>query len=196
MAQLHQEQKQEDALAPVQAHKWDILKSYQIPDPWQPPQVTLNWTQHTAWGPTISRHMTNWMLQCRWPKEASDDAVASIGVSWYELVLSFMKYTGMFFPLRRHDNQGREILIPFRSRQEVDAYGVKFSEFANTFCNLLSAIHWTLVGGPLAHATKESWVKSMFVQGSFDIHKWLCTETCFPTPGLGIWGVATFSSWT
>jgi hypothetical protein len=77
--------------------------------------------------------MLSWMQQFRWPKETSSDELATIGISWYELVLSFMRYSEMFFPLRRSDNHGREHLIPFKSRQQVEAYGVKFSEFANTF---------------------------------------------------------------
>ena len=123
--------------------------------------------------------MTNWMLQCRWPKEASDDAVASIGVSWYELVLSFMKYTGMFFPLRRHDNQGREILIPFRSRQEVDAYGVKFSEFANTFA--IFYLQFTgLLSEDLWPCYERKLVKSMFVQGASIFTSGFAQRPVFP----------------
>lgn len=165
MAQLQQEQKKEDTLEPVQTSKWDALKEYHVVDCWVAPNIVLNWTRHTAWGPTIAAHMLSWMQQFRWPKEASNDELATIGISWYELVLSFMRYSEMFFPLRRSDNHGREHLIPFKSRQQVEAYGVKFSEFANTFAifylqftGLLSTDIWPCYDRKL--------VKSLFVQGA------------------------------
>ena len=165
MAQLQAEQVSEENLDPGNRTTWEVLKTYHVVEPWVGPRITLNWTKHTAWGPHISRHMLDWMQKFRWPSDDSQDEVASIGVSWYELVLSFMKHAGLFFPLRRHDNQGREILVPFRNRQEVEAYGVKFSEFATTF-----AIYFLQFTGLLSEeiwpACDRRLVKSMFVQGS------------------------------
>lgn len=141
------------------------MKQYDISDPWIPPAIQLNWTRHTAWGNHISRLMLAWMLQFRWPKHETDEEIAAVGISWYELVLSFMKFSGMFFPLRRIDSKGREILIPFKNRQEVDAYNCKFSEFANTF-----AIYYLQFTGLLSVAIWPNFdrklVKSVFVQGA------------------------------
>ena len=165
MAQLQAEKVSEENLDPGNRTTWEVLKTYHVVEPWVGPRITLNWTKHTAWGPHISRHMLDWMQKFRWPSDDSQDEVASIGVSWYELVLSFMKHAGLFFPLRRHDNQGREILVPFRNRQEVEAYGVKFSEFATTFA--INFLQFTgLLSEEIWPACDRRLVKSMFVQGS------------------------------
>lgn len=142
---------------------WD--KIYHVVDCWVAPNIVLNWTRHTAWGPTIATHMLSWMQQFRWPKETSSDELATIGISWYELVLSFMRYSEMFFPLRRSDNHGREHLIPFKSRQQVEAYGVKFSEFANTFA--IFYLQFTgLLSTDIWPGYDRKLVKSLFVQGA------------------------------
>jgi hypothetical protein len=165
MAQLQQEKQQEDNLTPVAINKWDILRTYTIDDPWTPPIIQLNWTMHTAWGPYVGQKMMTWMQQCLWPKQALHTEAATVGISWYELVLSFMQHAQMFLPLRRKDRSGREFLIPFRNKQEVAAHQVKFSEFANTF-----SIYFLQFTGLLS---EEIWpgfdrklVKSLFVQGA------------------------------
>ena len=63
------------------------------------------------------------------------------------------------------DRRGKEIVVPFKSRQEVEAYNVKFSEFANTF-----SIYYMQFTGLLSD---EIWpgyerklVKSLYVQGA------------------------------
>ena len=96
MAQLHQEQKHEDSVMGTPRPTWEQLKTFQIDDPWQPPIVRLNWTRHSAWGPTISQLMLQWMMQFRWPREARNDDVTAIGISWYELVLFFMRFSELF----------------------------------------------------------------------------------------------------
>ena len=165
MAQINQTNQHEENLAPHNVNKWSILKQYSIDDPWVAPAIQLNWTRHTAWGFQLAHHMLDWMQQLKWPKTESQDEIMTIGVSWYELVLSFMKHAGFFLPLRRTDNQGREILLPFRNRQEVVACGAKFSEFANTF-----AIFYLQFTGLLSDAIWPGYdrklVKSLFVQGS------------------------------
>ena len=165
MAQLQQEAKQEENLEAVSLHKWDTLKHHSINDHWIPPPVRLNWTQYSAWGHWIGQRMFAWMMQCHWPKHALDSEMSTIGVSWYELALSFMKFAEVFLPLRRMDRRGKEILVPFKSRQEVEAYNVKFSEFANTF-----SIYYMQFTGLLSD---EIWpgyerklVKSLYVQGA------------------------------
>ena len=179
MAQLQSEAKQEDTLAPVMQHRWEILKTYTVRDVWIPPTIHLNWTRDTAWGPKLGQLMLAWMLQFRWPKQADDSEVASIGVSWYELALSFMRFSEMFFPLRRADRRGNDILIPFRNRAEVEAYNVRFSEFANTFAifylqftGLLSADIWPNYDRKL--------VKSLFVQGGKFFTSGFTQRPCFP----------------
>ena len=89
----------EENLDPGNRTTWEVLKTYHVVEPWVGPRITLNWTKHTAWGPHISRHMLDWMQKFRWPSDDSQDEVASIGVSWYELVLSFMKTCWTVFSL-------------------------------------------------------------------------------------------------
>ena len=165
MAQLQQATKNEEGLEPLHRPQWEILKQHCIADPWTPSVIQLNWTQHTAWGPRLGQHMLNWMLQFRWPKTEGDSEHLTIGISWYELALSFMRFSGTFLPLRRQNRRGIEILVPFRNTQDVQAYNVKFSEFATTFAifylqftGLLSASIWPNYDRKL--------VKSLFVQGA------------------------------
>ena len=165
MAQLQLEKQREDNLTPVVLNKWDMLRNYTIDQPWAPPIIQLNWTMHTAWGPYVGQKMLTWMQNCRWPQQALHTEAAEVGVSWYELVLSFMQHAKMFLPLRRKDRSGREFLIPFRNKQEVAAHRVRFSEFANTF-----SIYFLQFTGRIS---EDIWpgfdrklVKSLFVQGA------------------------------
>ena len=165
MACLHKETQHDENAAREVAFNWDCLKIYKVDLPWTPPRLRLDWTHDCAWGPWLARQMVEWMREFRWPQTPDQVPHQSIGVSWYELVLSFMQYTKMFFPLRREDGKGNETLVTFKNRAMAMGHNAKFSEFAMTFSifflqitGLLSDLVWPKLDRQL--------VKAMFVQGT------------------------------
>ena len=165
MACLHKETQHDENAAREVAFNWDCLKTYKVDPPWTPPHLRLDWTHDCAWGPWLARQMVQWMREFRWPQTPDQVPHQNIGVSWYALVLSFMQYTKMFFPLRREDGKGNETLVTFKNRAMAMGHNVKFSEFAMTFsifflqiAGLLSDMVWPKLDRQL--------VKAMFVQGT------------------------------
>lgn len=68
-----------------QLTQWEVQKA------WMSPQPRINSSGECAWWNFIARRFHDWMKQIRWPQDV-DGPGDQFGVSWHELVLSFMFY--------------------------------------------------------------------------------------------------------
>lgn len=142
-----------------------LCASYATTHVFEQPQPGHTMLQESAWGPTLARAMLQWMQEFSWPTQPDQHELQRAGLTWYEMVVSFMLYTNMYFPLRSTGESGTEILLVLESDAEVEAYNLKFSDYANTF-----AIFYKQVVDLLQHriwpTVERGLVRSMYLQGA------------------------------
>ena len=142
-----------------------ICSNYSLTQVWKIPPAGHLMIQASAWGPTLAKDMLTWMRSFQWPVQPSQHELQSAGVTWYKLVISFMLFTGVFFPLRCSGDNGTEILLVAKSDAEIQALNFKFSDFANTFSMFYKQI-CDLIQYPVWPVVERGLVRSMYLQGS------------------------------
>eukprot|EP00435_Cladocopium_sp_Y103_P057303 s351_g19.t1 len=141
------------------------LQQYQVMPFWSSPPAAMNELAACAWGPTMARLIDGWMRQIRWPIEPVDSGDQALGTTWIEMVLSFTIYSQCFLPVKRASRDGVERLVAISSEAEVQALGVKLSEWANWFSIACKQICDLQDPSPMQPASRGL-VRSLYTQGA------------------------------
>eukprot|EP00438_Fugacium_kawagutii_P032099 Skav205702 [mRNA] locus=scaffold4631:33908:35092:- [translate_table: standard] len=141
------------------------LSGYAIPEMWPIPELRVNLTHFTAWGKTIGDSVVSWLRKLQWPTSEDQHTHQNWGVTWLELVLSWMLDTQLWLPVKRVSADGQERLVPLASAAEAQAYDVKFSELAHTMSKLVLQIE-TLLAPSLIPPIPRAQVKSLYYLGA------------------------------
>ena len=139
--------------------------AYSLTEVWTPPNQGLTMLQESAWGNTLATVMLDWMRSVEWPVRPDQHEFQSAGISWYELVVSFMYFSKIYFPLRCPGPNGSEVLRVLGSDAEVIALNQKFSDFANTFAIFFKQVT-DLVQFPAWPTVERGLVRSLYLQGA------------------------------
>ncbi|CAL1173897.1 unnamed protein product [Cladocopium goreaui] len=154
----------EQALPTRQAvfHK---LCQYQADPCWSRVAPQVQELRHCTWGPTLTAKLQDWCNQIRWPTNRADDEIQNAGLTWIEMVLSFMIFARCFLPVKRPGQEGVMMLTPIQSFAALKAYDVKLSELANLFaifCKQLQDLQDT----PIFPEVERGLVRSLYIQGA------------------------------
>lgn len=139
--------------------------AYSLTEVWTPPNQGLTMLQESAWGNTLATVMLDWMRSVEWPVRPDQHELQSAGISWYELLVSFMYFSKIYFPLRCPGPNGSEVLRVLGSDAEVIALNQKFSDFANTFAIFFKQVT-DLVQFPAWPTVERGLVRSLYLQGA------------------------------
>ena len=154
----------EQALPTRQAvfHK---LCQYQADPCWSRVAPQVQELRHCTWGPTLTAKLQDWCDQIRWPTNRTDDEIQNAGLTWIDMVLSFMIFARCFLPVKRPGQEGVMMLTPIQSFAALKAYDVKLSELANLFaifCKQLQDLQDT----PIFPEVERGLVRSLYIQGA------------------------------
>lgn len=102
--------------------------------------VRSQFYQYSYWGADLLQCVLQWLSHFRWP---SDDAALApehtgIGVSWMELMLSFMLFSGGYIPLHRRSPEPMPVFAWARSHAEPLAFNYPWNECASQFASIFS----------------------------------------------------------
>eukprot|EP00435_Cladocopium_sp_Y103_P046292 s717_g13.t1 len=123
------------ALSPKQK-----LAAWAVATPWPVPATGPCFFQFSPWGTTICNAVLGWMQQVVWNVETAitdDDP----GVSWLELLLSFVITTKIMPPIKRTLPNGQHILQTLEKWEDVEKHQIGLGEQANNFSNLVNQVH-------------------------------------------------------
>ncbi|CAL1157993.1 unnamed protein product, partial [Cladocopium goreaui] len=87
----------------------DILANWQVPYPRAAYDVGVTFLQYSAWGRPFADMVLQWMRQVEWPDTEEVDE-KDPGISWIELVTSFVLWSKIMPPLKRKDLAGTDFL--------------------------------------------------------------------------------------
>lgn len=133
-------QRQFDYTGPSMDEIFVQFSAYRVEQPWVMPTSQMKEHRQCAWGYTIATKVLQWAGQLRWPQLENLHPLQDDGITWIELVLSFMISQKVFLPLKREGREGRHILVPFATEAGLVAYQAKLSELAQTFSILCKQI--------------------------------------------------------
>eukprot|EP00438_Fugacium_kawagutii_P033243 Skav228427 [mRNA] locus=scaffold1325:335853:337982:- [translate_table: standard] len=146
----------------------DKLVRYAVEDPWPFPTPEVDHSRDFAWGTTWSVIFLDWISRFRWPQEEGLHSLQDLGITWIELAISLMLWADMWIPLRRQGHDFKDRLIIFSSYEDLSAYGVVLSEFADSVQQMCAQMQ-TLRDAPLFPEVRRQLVRSTYVQG-WSIH--------------------------
>eukprot|EP00438_Fugacium_kawagutii_P030218 Skav204129 [mRNA] locus=scaffold2473:102891:112311:+ [translate_table: standard] len=164
---------------------------------WELPTPTVDHGRDFAWGPTWSRLFLSWIEQLRWP---TDDTLElqEVGVTWIEMSMSLMLTSGMWLPLRRRAQDGKDRLVVFDTYDQLMAYDVSFAEFADTTQQMftqMAVLRDTALHPPVQRRLVTSGYLqgfSIHSSGLAEMHRWLaCTRLIAKVPVLSCWAYKT-----
>lgn len=101
----------------------------------------------------------------KWPNQGDLHQLQEDGVTWIELVLSFMISQRVLLPIKRKGQGGHEQLVAFSSVAELAAYEIKLSDLAQTFAILCKQMH-DLMDAPFLPPWDRGLVRSLYKLGS------------------------------
>jgi len=156
----------------------DILGAWNVEHVWSPPPPGLCLLQHSAWGRPLAEKVLAWMHEVKWPDESiphPDDP----GISWSEMVVSFMVHSGVILPLKRSRPSGVEYLQTFDSWDAALTFQVGLSELAHTFSNLVLQIRKLHAYDPWPQRPL-GFVRSLYQLGSAHQPAGVKTRPVFP----------------
>ena len=109
---------------------------------WKPPEILdITWLKFSSWGWQVATIVQTWLQGCRWPTDNSGPKGFTMGISWAELVFAISDMLGAWIPVRRHDNEGQEILLQPLTHAEALVHSVSLSEL----CYNMQQIFWQVV---------------------------------------------------
>ena len=115
--------------------------AWSVPQPWS---FVLDEAHQGAfftysyWGSSLLHCVLDWLHALQWG--LTQDAVpeASVGVSWMELLLSFMFFARSFVPVRRKGLKGEASFAWARCNTTAAAFGYTWNECATQFAHLVN----------------------------------------------------------
>ena len=112
-----------------------------------------------------------------------------LGISWSEMVVSFMVHSGVILPLKRSRPSGVEYLQTFDSWDAALTFQVGLSELAHTFSNLVLQIRKLHAYDPWPQRPL-GFVRSLYQLGSAHQPAGVKTRPVFPPPKAGVYAFA------
>ena len=127
--------------------------------------------------------LLDWASQIQWPNIDHPPDSADIGVSWMELVRSFMMYTQCYLPVHRKAPPEGHCFAWARSDTEAHAFNYSWNEIATQFASMFSQFA-SLCGHDVmpAHA-KRARICALYRQGAGSCVFWPEAKTCIPEAG-------------
>ena len=146
-----------------------FLASWHIPEPWS---FSLEDAQENAffshgyWGTSLLTCVLKWLHELRWASEAGAVAQATIGVSWMELVLSFMIFSQSYIPVRRRNAKGESSFAWAHSSAEAKAFSYTWNECATQFAHIVQQTISLSGCSPIPDYVHSARVCSLYRQGA------------------------------
>ena len=156
---------QPEQATPARTIDRQALANFAVPHPWPCPMGRFDKLDSCAFGGTLARRLVAWMRATQWPTAADQVPLQELGVSWIELALSFMLFSGLLLPVKRPDDAGHDRLLVLRTPSDADAHGVRLSELSSVF----SVMHYQvleLVAPTPWPPVPKTLNKSLYVQGA------------------------------
>lgn len=129
-----------DFSGPSMNDVFEQFANYEVEQTWCMPSSQMKELKQCTWGYTVATKVISWAQQLRWPDADNLHPLQADGVTWIELVLSFMISQRIFLPLKREGRAGKYILVTFENEAALAAYQGKLSELAQTFSILCKQI--------------------------------------------------------
>ena len=157
--------------------KWTIELAWQLD---APAIRDNNCFDYSYWGSSLMHHMLDWAGQIRWPQSLDPPCPADAGVSWMELVLSFMLYTQCYLPVHRKAPPDGHCFAWARSDSEAHAFNYSWNEVASQFSSMFSQFV-SLCGHPaLPDHVKRARISALYRQGAGSCVFGLVPRPAFP----------------
>lgn len=119
-----------------QVSQQQILIQWNIADCWQPSPARVDYTSRSVVGPRMAKSLLNWLRLIRW--QLPEDMVPSDpGMTYMEMAVSYMLWSGLYLPLKRAKADGIMALYVPRNAAEATAQGGCLAEYATMFAYLL-----------------------------------------------------------
>ena len=147
----------------VLCSRWSIEVS------WQLDEAAIranNCFDYSYWGSSLMRHMLDWAGQIQWPRSSDLPSPADSGVSWMELVLSFMLYMQCYLPVHRKTPPDGHCFAWARSDTEAHAFNYSWNEVASQFSSIFSQFVSLRGRSVLPNHVKRARVSALYRQGA------------------------------
>ena len=138
---------------------------YSVIHVWTPSAQQMNEFRACAWGFTIATNVLEWARLIKWPTDEGQHPLQEDGVTWIELVLSFMFTQKILLPVKRQGPGNQEHLIAFSSVAAMEAYSVRLAELANPFAILTKQVT-DLCDQAFLPSIERGLVRSLYKLGS------------------------------
>ena len=109
--------------------------------------VGVTFLQYSAWGRPFADMVLQWMRQVEWPDTEEVDEKGP-GISWIELVTSFVLWSKIMPPLKRKDLAGTDFLQCIDSWEQVTVHNIGLGEQANNFAIIVNQIRGLVTRDP------------------------------------------------
>ena len=165
------------------AHFSSQCSNWTVDEAWQLDVAAIrvdNCFDHSYWSSSLMHCILDWAGQIRWPLSLGPPTPVNIGVSWMELVLSFMLYTQCYLPVHRKVLPDGHCFAWARSDAEAHAFNYSWNEVASQFSSMFSQFA-SLSGHEVlpAHA-KRARICALYRQGAGSCVFGLVPRPAFP----------------
>eukprot|EP00435_Cladocopium_sp_Y103_P043328 s10_g12.t1 len=171
--QVHRELQPSTADTPLQR-----LTAWTVEDVWQVPDPGVCFFQFSPWGVKFCRTVLQWMQQVQWPNtDKVDDQ--DVGISWIELLMSFVYSTATLPPIKRHLPTGEGVLQVLDQWSDLELYQIGLGEQANNFSNIINQVQ-KLVTVPQWPERSKGFTRSLYILGSRNQAYGFCQRPVIP----------------
>ena len=151
------------------AHFSALCSNWTVDNPWTlevPAIQAQNYFEHSYWGTSMMQCLLDWAGRLQWPNRDHRSDSADMGVSWMELVLSFMLFSQCYLPVHRRTPPDRHSFAWARNDTEAHAFSYSWNEIATQFASIFSQFT-SLCGHDVvpAHA-KRARICALYRQGA------------------------------
>lgn len=114
----------------------DILIHWEVTQPHVLPQPLVDNSSQSVLGPTLSKLFMRWCSLLEWP-EAPQPAIADPGVTFMELVVSYMIFAQCYLPIKRANGGGSQHYVVPASAIEAEALQITLAEAGRQMAYLM-----------------------------------------------------------
>ena len=170
----------EEQTAPAQGSGITIkeqLTHWEVQNAWMSPQPRINASGECTWGNFLARRFHDWTKLIRWP-QCIDGPGDQFGVSWHELVISFMLFLGSYLPVKR--TVGNEAkLVLFATYADAVSAQVTMAELAVSFAQMYDQIA-DLTHPSITRSAPRGLIRAMYALGAGIQTSGFKHRCCFP----------------
>eukprot|EP00438_Fugacium_kawagutii_P027321 Skav202721 [mRNA] locus=scaffold654:963827:967240:+ [translate_table: standard] len=182
-ARAKQEQldRQQDPDGEVATPPEDMLRKLQqwrISQPAPVGRLRIDGTSRSVLGPTLSKLFVHWAQQLRWPPD-DEVPVGDPGITFMELAVNFMLFSGTYLPCRRAKRDGIMYYYLPSSQTDAEAQAVTLAEqglFMSYIMHQMDQLRVPRLFPACAHVA----CKSLYWLGAKQMSKGLCKRPELP----------------